>query len=435
MRHAFAGRMKYAWLGCLLAGSLLFAGNQDSETNVNTRYTVETVTIQGDGWSTDTVTNRDQKLSSGLRREIASLVGEKLNPTALDDLAKRLRKELHARSVEQHVLRGKQPDYVQVVFDVKLRPTRFDVSVPKFLYQGRQGWSGAVEGTAAIHQNGFTFGLVSDGDELAERYSGIEARYENSRLGTDRARLSFEFDSFHEQWNPATLADVPPPSANDTAAGDLYRTRENFQPTVTFVVARPLTVSFGASFERLDPEATGLVPAPRLEAANAWLAGVNFHQDTEGAQYQQDFNGAYDMRMGTRSLGSDFAYARHHWQFRYALTHGKHTLSDEAMAGVISGQAPLFERFVLGNSTTLRGWNKYDIDPLGGNRMVHNSVEYRYGALQVFYDSGAIWDSGQTVIARNSVGFGIRQGPFFVAMAFPLRDGRTDPIFMVGMNY
>jgi len=143
----------------------------------------------------------------------------------------------------------------------------------------------------------------------------------------------------------------------------------------------------------------------------------------------------YDLRMGTRSLGSDFVYGRHRWQFRYALTHGKHTLTDQATAGLITGQAPLFERFVLGNSTMLRGWNKYDIDPLGGNRMLHNSVEYRYGALQIFYDSGAIWDSGQTAIARNSIGCGLRQGAFFIAMAFPLRENRVEPIFMVGMNY
>lgn len=421
--------MKYAWLGCLLAGSLLFAGNQDSETNVNTRYTVETVAVHGDGWSTDPVADHDKRISSSLRREIASLVGEKLNPSVLDELSKRLRKELHARTVEHHVLRGKQPEYVQVVFDVKLRPTRFDVSVPKFLYQSRPGWSGEVEGTATIHQNGFTFGLVSDGDELAERYSGIEARYQNSHLGTDRARLSFEFDSFHEQWNGATLASLP--LAADSAAGDLYRTRQNFQPMVTFAVAKPLTVSFGASFERLEPEA----PMAAMQAANAFVANADYQQEIEGAEYQHKLNGTYDLRMGTRSLGSDFVYGRHRWQFRYTLTHGKHMLLDQATAGVITGQAPLFERFVLGNSTTLRGWNKYDIDPLGGNRMLHNSVEYRYGAFQVFYDSGAIWDSGQTAIARNSVGCGLRQGAFFIAMAFPLRDNRVEPIFMVGMNY
>lgn len=422
--------MKLAWLGCLLAGGLLFAGTQDSETNVNTRYTVEAVTIQGEGWSTSPATDRDQRLSMGLRREIAALVGGKLNPTMLDDVAKHLRKELHARSVEHHVLRGKQPDYVQVVFDVKLRPARFDVSVPKFLYQGKQGWSGAVEGTASTHHNGFTFGLISDGDELVERYTGLEARYANDRLGTDRAHLAFEFDSFHEAWNDATVASLPAGTQSE-GASDLYRTRQNFQPTISFVVARPVTVTFGASFERLEEEG----PLARMAAANALLAGASFHQEMEGADYQHNFNGTYDLRMGTRSLGSDFVYARHRWQFRYTLKHGKQLLQDEVTAGFIAGQAPLFERFALGNSTTLRGWNKFDIDPLGGNRMVHNSVEYRYGVLEVFYDAGAIWDNGQTVVARNSVGAGLRQGALSLALAFPLRGGKCYPIFMVGMNY
>ena len=46
---------------------------------------------------------------------------------------------------------------------------------------------------------------------------------------------------------------------------------------------------------------------------------------------------------------------------------------------MINGRAPLDDRFVLGNTYYLRGWNKYEIDPLGGNRVVSNSVEYRYG--------------------------------------------------------
>lgn len=95
----------------------------------------------------------------------------------------------------------------------------------------------------------------------------------------------------------------------------------------------------------------------------------------------------------------------------------------------------LFERFVLGNSSTLRGWNKFDLDPLGGNRMVHNSVEYRYGVFQAFYDSGAIWDRPDAAVLRHSVGVGLRQGVFSLAVAFPLKEGRIDPIFMMGMNY
>ena len=106
--------MKYAWLGCLLFGGLLSAGNQDSEFNVNTRYTVETVVISGDGWSTNLAIDHDQagKLSSALRKDVSALIGEKLNPTVLDEIGRRLRKELHARTVEHRVLRGKNPEYV-----------------------------------------------------------------------------------------------------------------------------------------------------------------------------------------------------------------------------------------------------------------------------------------------------------------------------------
>ena len=44
--------MKLAWLGCLVGG-LLFAGTQDSDVNVNRRYTVDSVIVAGKGWRAD----------------------------------------------------------------------------------------------------------------------------------------------------------------------------------------------------------------------------------------------------------------------------------------------------------------------------------------------------------------------------------------------
>jgi hypothetical protein len=424
--------MKFTWLGCLLFGGLLLAGPQESEVNVNTRYTVEGVAVSGDGLTADVLSDRDEKISSGLRREIMALVGEKLNPSLLDDVAKRLRKEFHARSVTHRVLRGASPEYVKVVFEVKLRPTRFDVSVPKFLYNSRQGWSGAVEGTLSTKQNGFTFGLVSDGDELAERYAGFLARYENTHLGTDRVKLRYQFESYHTQWNSSTLDELAPVHQGRPADySGVYRTRENVEPVLTFVIARPLTVSVGAGFQRLGMQ----FPSARTEAANAMIAALRYQRQMEDSDIQQDLDAGYNLRAATAALGSDFVYARHNWHFRYAASRGKHTLANDFTAGLISGRAPLFERYVLGNSTTLRGWSKWELDPLGGNRMVHNSVDYRYRFLQVFYDSGAIWDRGQSAIFRHSVGVGLRQGLFSLAVAFPVREGKVEPIFMVGMNY
>ncbi len=161
-----------------------------------------------------------------------------------------------------------------------------------------------------------------------------------------------------------------------------------------------------------------------------------YHRRVEGSgAYQQEWDAGYSLRAATNVLGSDFAYARHQGDVQYVCSWGRGQILDDLTAGAITGQAPLFERFILGNSTMLRGWNRFDIDPLGGSRMVANTVEYRYRLFDVFYDSGAIWDQGEGAVLRHSLGIGIRQGGAYAALAFPIREGHIEPVFMVGMNY
>ena len=421
--------MKHAWLGCFFFGSLLFAGTQDSDINVNTRYTVDTVIVAGKGWKTDLVSDRDQnqKMSSGLRRDLAALIGQKLNLSALDSLATRLKKELAAREVSHHVLRGDSPEHVRVEFEV--RPYRGDVdaNLTKFVYNSKQGGSGAGEVGVTVLQNSFRFGLVGDGDSLDERYAGISARYENRHVGTDRVNLKFQFDSFHDQWNPSTLDALAAGGSKQTS--DAYRTRQNFQPAVTIALAKPLTLEVGASFERFGEQ----YPAAHTEASDALIATLRYHQRLEESDNQQDLDASYSLGAATRILGSDFVYASHAWGMRYQFTHGRHVLSDAFSGGVITGRAPLDDRFVMGNSVYLRGWNKYEIDPLGGNRMVHNTVDYHYGLFRIFYDTGAIWDEGQSAVPRHSLGVGLRESVFTLAVAFPLRSGHVEPVFMMGV--
>ena len=423
--------MKFVWLACLLSGRLLFAAPQDPEANVNSRYTVESVIVAGDGWSTNLVSETNQKISPSLRQQILGIIGNKLNPTMLDDLAGRLRREFQARSVTHRLTRGENPDSVRVIFQVIARPSRFDLSVPKFLYDARQGWSGAVDATATVHQNSFTAGLISDGDDLIERYTGVRARYENTHLGTDRVHLRFDFETYHDQWNGATLADLPFNAPPPDQTSGIYRWRQNYQPTISFVIAEPLVLTVGTSFERLQNQ----YPAAQTEAASAVVASLRYKLMLDDSDTQQNVDAAYSLRAATQVLGSDFVYTRQRWTGRYTWKRGRHELNDDFEAGMITGRAPLFDRFAAGNSTLLRGWNMYEIDPLGGNRIVANSVEYRYRIFQVFYDTGAVWDSGLPAIPRHSIGVGLRQSSFFLAVAFPVRDARADPIFMVGMNY
>jgi len=421
--------MKHSWLGWLLFGGLLFGGTQDSDINVNTRYTVDTVTVSGKGWKTDLVSDRgqNQKMSSGLRKDLAALIGQKLNPSALDSLAARLKKELAAREVSHRVLRGDSPEHVRVEFEVKPYRGNVGASFTKFVYNSQQGWSGNGGVDATVQQNSFRFGLVSDGDSLDERYAGISARYENRHVGTNRVDLKFQFDSFHDQWNSSTLDALAAGGSKETS--DAYRTRQSFQPAVTIALAKPLTLEVGASFERFGEQ----YPAAHTEASDAMIATLRYHRRLKDPENQQDLDASYSLGAATRILGSDFVYTSHAWGMRYQIAHGKHVLSDSFAGGVIAGRAPLDDRFVMGNSVYLRGWNKFEIDPLGGNRMIHNTVDYHYGLFRIFYDTGAIWDEGQAAVPRHSLGVGLRESIFTLAVAFPVRSGHVEPIFMMGV--
>jgi hypothetical protein len=418
--------MRFAWLASILWSSLLLAGTPEQEMNVNTRYTVESVELAGD---------HPDGISTGLRGELTRLVGSKLNPAALDDLATRIRQELHVRAVTHRLLRGQTPEHVRVVFDVRGTPAKFEASIPKLVYRTDGGVSGLAEGMATVGSQAFTFGGVSDGDNLAERYTGIIARYEDKHLGSDRVRFRVDFESYREQWNPATVNALGQPGAEaDTSA--IYRTRQNIEPLVAFVLARGasglVNLTVGTSFERLQPQ----FPAARTESANAMVTTLRYHRRVEGSgANQQEWDAGYSLRAATNLLGSDFAYARHQGDAQYVYSWGRSQILDDLTVGAITGQAPLFERFFLGNSTMLRGWNRFELDPLGGNRVIANTLEYRYRLLDVFYDSGAIWDQGQTAVLRHSVGVGVRQNGMYAALAFPVREGHIEPVFMVGMNY
>jgi hypothetical protein len=46
-----------------------------------------------------------------------------------------------------------------------------------------------------------------------------------------------------------------------------------------------------------------------------------------------------------------------------------------------------------------------------------------------------VWDSGQTATIRHSVGVGLKESIFSLAVAFPVKAGHIEPILMMGMIY
>jgi outer membrane protein assembly factor BamA len=397
--------------------------NQDEPPNVNSRYIVESVHVSGKKLS---------RLKDATRRELEAFVGQKFDHATLNKFAARLKRELRVEDVGLHVSKGTKPDHVKVEFAIENPHQKdFDIDIPKGVYHSRQGWSGAVESTTSIGDNDISVGVVSDGDALVERFAGVRARYERNSLGTDRVRLRFAVDSYHDQWNSSTVNAL----TGDRALGDLYRARMNFQPSVTFVIAQPLTLTVGVSVERLESQ----LPGAKTESANSVINTLRYHRRWEnGNSNRHELDAGYYLRAATGILGSDSAYSRHTWTASYRFQHEHSTVAADFLAGRIGGEAPLFERFVLGNASTLRGWNKFDLDPLGGDRVVHGSVEYSYRGLQVFYDTGAIWTAVTDPDRKQSVGAGFgRAGKdgFLIAMAFPLRHGHIDPLLIAGFNF
>ena len=435
--------MKFALLPLLLAAAALHgqtspladdasADDASADINVNSRYTVESI---------DFAAQHHYRLSTAVREEMHRLVGSKLNDEAVRRLAQRIRSELRAQNVTFRVARGGEPGSVKVFLEVDRGNANFDLSVPKFAYNSSQGWTAVSEATATMGDNSVSLGFLTDGDTLAERFSGLQAKYARRDIAGGRLSLGFEFDAYHEQYNQATLAafDSSSTSTLSSLGAGAYRSRMNFEPSATFVLAKPLTLTVGLSFERLDPQ----VSAAASESANAVINTLRYHQRwTNSDATVQELDAGYNLRAATKFLGTDLAYTRHAVNVRYGLKHDSQTVEVALVAGMILGRAPLFERFVLGNSATLRGWNKFDIDPLGGNRVVHGSVTYGYHIMRVFYDAGAVWDQGQSPDPKHSVGIGIssglglfQKGAFLLAVAFPIRQGRADPVFIAGMNF
>ena len=408
--------MKHLWVAALLWAAAAPVQAQEPELNVNERYTVESIEISGADQS---------KLDPPVRDNLRELVGQKFSQEKLEELSKLIHKAFPGRPVSIQVSRGSTPDHVKVTFAVGGRSKSLDLTAPRLAYHSRQGFSGEVDASLQTRSNGFTLGVLSDGDTLVERFYGLKARYENRKVGTDRLRLAFDFGTFHESWNGATLV------ASGSQATDLYRTRLSFEPLATLVLARPLKLSLGASFQRFQTQ----TPAARTEAANAVMITLRYDRLLEDSgPSKHRLEAGYGLRAATRTLDSDFVYNRHAGDFGYTLWRGNHKLSERFQAGAISGIAPLSERFVLGNSSTLRGWNKYDLAPLGGSRMAHNSVEYRYRAFQIFYDAGAVWTRGQDASLKHSVGAGVHFGDFALLLAFPIRNGRVEPVLIAGLN-
>ncbi len=305
---------------------------------------------------------------------------------------------------------------------------RFEPLRSNGIFHSEQGWGSYLDLGIGDRNIRFTpIVAIDNADDLVEEYSGWGLRFETRKLGTRRLGASLEWSWFEQDWRSATLDAL----ALQPGIPGPYDTRSTITPLVKFAFSPDLSVGAGVSISELEP----LVPATGSQMANAAVASIGYDRrwrDRSDAAHQVE--ASFGVRAGTHDLESDLDYRRYLGQGSYRYDFGRHHVQAIGMAGGITGQAPLFERFTLGDSTTLRGWDKYDIAPAGADRMFYSSIEYRYTGLALFLDVGSVWDTGTERKVRVSTGFGLHAGPAFVVVGFPLNTDNLTAVVTLGLR-
>lgn len=408
--------------------------------NVNSRYTVERVDIDGAGQS---------KLSQAIRDEVHKMVGEKLDQEKADQILHEITRQLRpSYTVKKKVTKGSDPQHVVLVYEIeKARIIPYiDIPPDGIVYHSKQNFSLNPTGPFDLgHNNRIVPQGSDDQDKLIERFAGFKFWYESTKVGTDHLGVALRYARYHERWQPSTvLADK----------NSIYRQRNTFDPSITFGFDPRLRVTAGLSLSELQIQ----YPAIHNANAGAVTGSLDFHNVwADATEDRHRVEAGYDFRAGNHELDSDFIYTRHLLHVQYVYGQNRNQLSFSFAGGSISGNAPLFERFSLGDTSTLRGWNKFDIAPAGGNRMLYGSVQYGFGkpsigqfnintdkgihvgkispGFHIFYDVGAVGNAGTPIVARHSAGFGIGGRTFFMELGFPIRSNRVEPIFSTGFRF
>jgi len=403
----------------------------EHQANINVKYNVEDIRIEG---------VPDSKITAELRTEMQAMKGKPFEPEQADRLEARLRATFPDYDVSRRTTKGDQTGQVTVVFELERsessRWLRFEPNKSHATYHSDQGWGAFADipmGNGDVRVTALA--AMDTTDDLVEEYSGLGIRFEARKIGTERLGTSLEYTWYEPSWRNSTLAAL---SLNPNLPRR-YDTRTTFTPMASFAITQHLRISGGVSIAELDPFETDFDAPFGSSMANAAVGSIGYsiqrqeHKGTEGPWHE--FEAAFTARSGMKGLESDYIYTRSLGQAQYKYEFGDHQILVSGMAGVINGTAPLFERFTLGDARTLRGWDKYDIAPAGGDSVAYGSVEYRFHVLTMFLDSGSVWNQGQERKLRLSTGVGVAAGPFFMTVGIPINTDNLRAVFTIGIRF
>jgi outer membrane protein insertion porin family len=384
--------------------NIVFEINEGPETYV------ERINISGN-------TRSEEKI---LRREIPMAEGDLFTSQKLARAKQKLTNLNYFDKVEAKTAPGSAKDKVIVNIDVTEKPTGL------FSIGGGYSSQDGVLGTLDLSQRNF----LGKGWEVFLRLRGGQ----NLQTGTI---------GFTEPW----LFDQP------LAAGfDIFNTRRILPDYTVNSLGGDIRLGhplgeysrWNAIYRVSQDRITNVNPlgSPELISQEGThltsLVGLSLSRDTRDS--------VYDPTRGTTvSLGMDFAgvgfgekFARSVFSTTYfqPMPWLDHVLSFRLMAGYSFGWSknpvPLFERFYLGGSNSLRQFKSFQVSPkdntgtrIGGNSELLGTVEYQIPLFfgikaAVFYDVGQVWGpdlSAGTKIdisdLRHGAGAGLRwNSPF-----------------------
>jgi outer membrane protein assembly complex protein YaeT len=190
----------------------------------------------------------------------------------------------------------------------------------------------------------------------------------------------------------------------------------------------------------LDPETgrgTGRLSAISLDGAHNTTGNL--------LDARQGYVATLHLEQAGRWLGGSYDYVEVTAEGRYYRTIGSRlVLAVRGRAGSIDaagpdGLVPFFKRYFLGGATTLRGWGRFEVSPLGGDgepiggqSFAHFSTEARVPiaakfSVVLFLDGGNVWSEGwdfDFTDLRYNVGPGLRYdtpvGPFRIDLGYQL---------------
>jgi hypothetical protein len=391
-----------------------------NQTNINTRYRIESVTLN------------NARPGRALALEFTRLAGRPYRTETIDAIERRLRAEFPGYEFSRKIEKGQKPEHLQVSFTLERRARSVAFDSPQISYHSRQNFSFALDASFQLGRTNNSIGFVTDNDERLERSSGIRGVTLLPLDPAKRYQFAFIAESYRTQWNDSTQR-----AAALQGLPTLYRTRQNIEPTLILRLLPGLEFRAGLGFQNLEMT----FPAASNQAVHSFNSTLRYSKQwLLGSSGTKTLEAGYSLRAATKSLSSDFNYQRQIAETRLILASGnaeksKSLLTLSTQFGNLSGQAPLLDRFVLGNSHTLRGYNRFDIAPLGASRLAHLSVDGRYHLFRLVYDTGTLWDEQRPKVLRHSAGFGLVINGITAMLAFPLRGGAVEPVFLAGINF